>query len=303
MTGRIRGLCQNRRAAPGVAAVIVAALLAVAGCGSSSSHAVAQLPGAAMARAAHVSSAASGYRIAFNMRETVPSAGQVTITGSGSFAVPTHAGSMKLQMALPAGAGAGLGSLQFQAVYVPGTVYLKVPSELAGKLPGAKSWLEMNLDQVGKAAGVSGLGSLTSGASSLNDPSEYLDFLRATSNGSVKDLGQATIDGIKTTHYHAEVDLEKLPDAVPTASRQAVQQLVTALARHGVVTQLPIDAWIDSAHLIRRIALAYSQPVSGSQSVDVSLQVDFKDYGPQPAPTIPAPDQTTNLLALTHGSL
>jgi hypothetical protein len=97
-----------------------------------------------------------------------------------------------------------------------------------------------------------GLGSLINNSSSISNPGQYLDYLRATASGSVQDLGPATASGVRTTHYHAIVDLAKVPAAVPGSERAAAQQLVAALRSHGASTRAPVDVWIDSAHLIRR---------------------------------------------------
>jgi hypothetical protein len=275
-----------------------AVALTIAGCGSSSSPPPST---ATLTNAAYVSSAATGYRIVMNLRETLPGAGQVNVAGAGAFRlVPKHEGSFNMQFNIPAAASSGLSNLQMQAVFVPGTIYVKLPPPLSSRIPGGKPWVQVNLNQLGRASGIPGLASLINGSSSVSNPAQYLDFLRATASGTVKDLGQATVNGIKTTHYHAVVDLNKLPNVVPASSRAAVQQLVTALRSRGAAAQLPIDAWIDSGHRVRRVSTAYSQPINGQQ-VGVALRVDFVEYGPQPAPTIPPASQTQNLLALTGG--
>jgi hypothetical protein len=38
------------------------------------------------------------------------------------------------------------------------------------------------------------------------------------------------------------------------------------------------------------------------KSVAVVVNESFSDYGPQPVPTVPSPDETTNLLSLMHNS-
>lgn len=277
-----------------------AAALLVAACGSSSSSSSKPPPTAALTRAAYVSAAAPGFRFTMNLKETVPSAGQITATGTGGFNVtPRREGAMTMQFSIPAAASQGLGNLRIDAVFVPGTIYMKLPAALTSKLPGGKPWLSINLNQLGRAAGIPGLGSLISGSTSLSNPGQYLQYLRATTNGSVKDLGQATVNGVSTTHYHAVIDLAKLPNVVPPASRATVRQLVAALRSHGT-TQLPVDSWIDSNHLIRRFAMNYSQTLNG-QKVNVNLRMDFVQYGRQPAPTVPPASQTQNLLALTGG--
>ncbi len=114
--------------------------------------------------------------------------------------------------------------------------------------------------------------------------------------GTVEDLGKDAVNGIQTTHYRAKVDLAKLPSTVPAADRASVRQLVSVLQSKGATTQLPIDAWIGSSHLIRRITMSYSEPIAG-QSGKVQLREDFLSYGPQPAPVPPRTSETTDLLS------
>ncbi len=281
-----------------------ATLMFVAGCGGSSSSSSTQT--VSLSRAAYVSAGSSGYRAVMSLRESVPSLGQLTINGNGSFSLPSHAGSMDMQMSIPsaAAAQAGVGSLHMQAVFLPGVLYMKLPPTLADRIPGGKPWWQINLNQIGKLAGIPGLSSLMSGTSSLNDPGQYLDFLRATANGSVRNLGQAEVNGVPTTHYRAAVDFSKLPSAVPASARPGIERLIAALQQRGALThQLPIDAWIDSSHLIRRIEMNFNQPLGTGQSAAMAMRMDFVHYGPQPAPQIPPSGQTLNLAALleAHG--
>ena len=214
------------RAGGALIGLAVAAAL-VAGCGGSSGSG--NTPTVSLSRAADVSSTASGYRIAMSMQGTVPNAGQIHMTGTGSFSPAAHLGAATMQMDLPSSAGTG--TLQLGMVLDKTTVFMKLPASLTSKIPGGKPWLYINLSQVGQVAGIPGLGSLISSSSSLNDPGQYLDYLRATSASSVKNLGQATVNGVHTTEYHAVVDMTKLPNAVPAAQRQTIEQLVNTLKR------------------------------------------------------------------------
>jgi hypothetical protein len=280
-----------------VLAVGVAALV-VAGCGSSSSSSN-HVPTVSLSRAADVSSAAVGYKVAFTLHETASTVGTIDGTGSGSFSPASHLGALSMDMSVPTAAGTG--PLQMQMVLDRTTFYVKLPPQLSSQIPGGKPWVYLNLNQAGQAAGIPGLGSLVNSSSSLTDPGQYLSFLRATAVGSVKDLGPATVNGESTTHYSAEVELSKLPQAVPPSSRQTIRQLVSALEQRGATTRLPIQAWIDSSNLIRRIEVAFTEPVDG-QSVAISLTENFVQYGPQPAPAIPSAGQTANLLSLANTS-
>jgi hypothetical protein len=279
--------------------VVAVAALALAGCGSSSSHSSGQT--VSLTRAAYISGGAQGTKVLMSMQETIPGAGAVTMTANGAFSNAPREGAMTMHMTIPSAAAtqAGLGSLNVQAVLVPGTVYMKMPPQIAAKIPGGKPWWRINLNQAAKLAGIPGLSSLMSSTSSLNDPGQYLDFLRATSNGSVKNLGPATVNGSQTTHYRARIDLAKLPNAVPAARRAAVQQLVATLRQRGLTPSgFPVDAWIDSSNLIRQMQMAYAQPLPGGQSANVAMKMDYLAYGPQPKPTAPPQGQTLDLLAL-----
>ena len=233
------------------------------------------------------------------VHETIPSVGQIDIAGTGSVSPTTHFGAMTMQMYLPPAAGTGM--LQLQMVLDRTAIYLKLPPALASKIPGNKPWVYVNLDQAAKAAGIPGVGSLFSSAKSLGDPSQQLEYLRATSAGSVKDLGQTTVNGVRTTGYHAVIDLAKLPRIVPAAQRQSIEQLVAALRRKGVATLIPANVWIDSSHLIRRMQMTLTEPLpGGNESARIAMTQNFLQYGPQPVPAIPSPSQSLNLFSLVH---
>lgn len=280
--------------------MLAAAALLLAACGGSSSTTETST---ALTRAAYVSSAATGYKAAMRLRETVGSL-RIVMTGTGSFTPADHTGSLIYKLNAPAAVGSPIRHpVRMKAVYSGTNVYFKMPA-LTTKLPTGKPWVSLQVSKLAKAEGIPGLSSLLSGTSSLNDPGRYLAYLRATSSQSVKNLGPATIDGVKTTHYHAEIELSKLIHAVPASARPGVAQLVAALQKQRAETRIPVDAWIDGAHLVRRLAMKYTQRVASiSQSARVSLRMDFVDYGPQPKPRIPPPSHTTSLLALLHGPM
>lgn len=285
--------------------LISVASLALAACGGSSSSTSANRT-ISLSRAAYVSSGASGYKALLKMQESIPSVGQLTMNGTATFGLTSHAGTINMQMNLPAAAAqqSGLGTtLPMQVVLVPGTFYLKLPTQLAEKIPGAKPWWRIDLAQLSKVSGLAGLSSLFS-SSSTTEPAQYLYMLRAASNGGVKNLGTETINGVSTTHYRAQINMAKVPSVAPPKQRAALRQLMAALKKRGAATPsvIPMDAWIDSHNLIRQIQMHYSESVSG-QAANINMKMDFVNYGPQPAPQIPPPDQTLNLVKLLqqHG--
>jgi hypothetical protein len=228
----------------------------------------------------------------------------MTATGSGSFSTTDKSGTLALNMTVP-GTGAALGPLALQLIIKGQSFYMKLPSSLSSIIPGGKQWMAINLSQLGKVSNLPGLGSLVQSEGSMSDPGQYLSYLRATSASGIKDVGSATIDGVKTTHYQAELDLNRLPAVVPAADRAATVQLVAKLKKTTHVSYSPIDAWIDSDNRVRRIALNYAMTVpvqtgQAAQRVTLNLTEDFMDYGPQPVPAAPPAGQTEQLTSLLH---
>lgn len=285
-----------------IATALVGSGALIAGCGGSSNGGSSGHGGTgnggsktaiSLRRAADISSDAAGYRLNMVMAESV--AGQsINLSANGSYTPKSHQASMTLDIALPESVG---GEQRFKMVMSKDTFYMKFPAALANQLPGGKPWFSISLDQLGKAAHVPGVGSLLSSSSSLNDPGEYLDFLRAAAAGSVTDIGQEQVDGVQTTHYQAQLQFSKLADAMPSTYKQ----MFSALGQKASVPDFPVDVWIDGSDLVRQIMMNVKATVAG-HTVGVQVTENFSHYGIQPAPAIPSAVQTSNLLALMKSS-
>jgi hypothetical protein len=289
-------LVRARRIAVGLngvaaTAVAVAVAVAVAGCGGASTPA-----GSVIARAADVSDAATGYTVQMSMNEMVPGAGTVQIAGTGAFSRVSHSGEMTMTVQ-----AAGQ-NLQLQEIILGPTFYVKEPPAVAAKLPGGKPWLEVDLSKAGGQY-LSTVSSLMSSSSETN-PAAFLDYLKAESN-QVKDLGQATVAGVTTTHYRATIDLDKAGTGQPASIHALDQRLLKQLP--GKVldsTDLPADVWIDASHRVREMNFTMKViPNSLNETIPISVNVIMTGYGPQATPTPPPASQTLNLLALlkAHG--
>jgi hypothetical protein len=269
-----------------VALSAITAALLIAGCGGSSSSGKAKT-----VRAAYVSSSAAGYQIA--VKVTGRAAGHpVNATGNGTFTQAPHAGRLKLDVSVPT---LGRRDVQIDAVILGKDFYLKLPPSFAGKIPGGKPWLELNLAQVGKSVGIQGLPSLTDNPG--DNPAEFLHVLRAASTGGVQNLGRQTIDGVSTTGVRATVDLSKVVDALPASRRPSVSSAIAPIEKLTGLRYLPIEAWVDSSNHVRRIVLSEAGHVEG-QPFSENVQLDFVKYGPEPVPAAPPADEVTNIMSL-----
>jgi endonuclease YncB( thermonuclease family) len=300
-------LAGRRRAArTAVVAACGVLALAAAGCGSSGSGGGIQ-PAAAQAirTAATTSTGAQGYKLNLSMKISSPALPTaITATGNGAFSPRNRTGTMTIDMNLAniPGAAQQLGSsdMKMNEVIDGTTFYVQLPAFLASKLPGGKPWMKIDLAKAGAAAGIPGFSSLL-GGSSQNDPSQFLQYLRAA-GGSVTTVGSERINGVSTTHYQTAINLDRVGSQLPSASRAAAQQAISSMEKLTGLHSIPVDVWIDGSHLVRRMSISFTEHVGG-QALALQMQIDIPEYGPQPAPTVPPADQVGDLTAMLGSSL
>jgi hypothetical protein len=168
-----------------IAFVIVsgAAVLALAGCGSTS-HAAAS---DAVAKAA-TSTRAKGSEH-FTLTGSVQALGQkIPISASGDFKNTPQPGSGTMTISVDVGGN----KAPVNAIFAGWTVYLR-SALFAATLPNGKSWIKIDTRKAATFSGID-LNQL-----SANNPSEILSALEKTS--STTKAGTDTIDGVKATHY------------------------------------------------------------------------------------------------------
>jgi hypothetical protein len=195
----------------------------------------------------------------------------ITATGSGAFDLPNHSGSMSMTMTGTSGA-----AVQIEMVMQGSTVYVRLPSALAS---GGKPWVKGDLLKLSHVAGLSSLGR----DSTVSDPTRILDSLRSVSDGVVNE-GRERINGVAATHYQAEV--------IPS---QLLGHGADAAIAQAMPATIPVDVWIDSRQLVRRVRLSLDMSAPGGQSLQELVSLDLGHYGPQPAPVIPPPAQVADL--------
>jgi len=253
-----------------------------------------------IAQAATVSSQAPGYRMHLGLTMS-SSAFPGAITGYGDAVIdPRHqSASTSLTIdfsAVPQAAQALGGTAVTMNVIVDGRVaYLKLPQALLDQVPsfGDKPWVKMNL---AKTSGIPGLFS-TGGDPTTSDPGQMLRYLSAASD-SVTNEGSQRVDGVQTTHYHAQLSLDRLAAHVPAADQAPIQQALSKLREATGTTGLPVDVWVDAHQLVRRTAVSMSLHVAGGPSLQETVVADLSDYGPQPRPAIPPAGQVQDASGL-----
>jgi hypothetical protein len=168
---------------------------------------------------------------------------------------------------------------------------------LVSKIPtlNGKPWLKIDLAKASAAAGVPGISSLVNNPTS-SDPSQFLQYLRAA--GTISQDGTEVVNGIQTTRYKATISLDKVPNVVPPANRQAAQAAIQGIEKVTNLHQIPVVAWIDGHNLVRRIQLSFNEKVPNGGTVNSKITVDILNYGPQPPATVPPSDQVSDISSL-----
>jgi hypothetical protein len=176
-----------------------------------------------------------------------------------------------------------------------GTVaYMHMPL-LAGKLPGRKEWVRLDLE---KAASLQGLDlAQLQGFAEGSDPRQMLDFLRAVSS-EVTRVGTEDVRGVETTHYFAVVDFQKA--LADLAKKSGQSSLLTQLGGFASSLQnVPLDVWVDADNLVRRMNMDLSFAVPGqSGEAKVSMAMEIFDYGQPVTVDVPPASDTVDFSAL-----
>jgi|SRR3954447_12017286 hypothetical protein len=170
---------------------------------------------------------------------------------------------------------------QIRVIYLGHTIYLNTP-QVAKEI--GKPWAKVDLQKALAGQGID-LSSLS--GVQPNDASDQLSTLKAASGDNTKRVGSETIKGVKTTHYHATVDLNLLPKRVKPSERAAAQQTVQRVIKLTGTSKIPVDVWIDAQHHVRQERYVQHQPIGGRPGT-MDMTLGFYDYGAPVAIHAPA---------------
>jgi hypothetical protein len=210
-----------------------------------------------IAQAAMLSSATPGYRV--DLRITIASAflrAPMVATGTGIVVPQDRAASVSIATDVsqfPRAVQALGGTRLRLAMIIDGdAVYIRFPQAIAARIPSlpGKVWFRLHDSQLIGLPGVSSL----SNSPAMGDPGRVLQYLSAAPSDVTRD-GRQLINGVSTTHYHAELSLARLAAGVPTPDRAAAQQSLYKLEQAIDQNSFPIDVWIDNEQRVRQIVM------------------------------------------------
>jgi hypothetical protein len=274
------------------ALVVIGAMVLVLSGGPAGSGSVSL--GGPVALAAERTARMPGERM--TMIEKVTSPGSTfTMHGGGVFDGHTGLGQMSFQIS---GGGAMDGSVREISVgSAPSTMvlYMQMP-QLASKLPAGKSWIRMDMQELGKKAGVD----LSSLDSMNQSPTASLQRLEAM--GDVHEVGVERVGGQLLTHYAGDEDFSRLPDVVPASQRGAASKLAQFLEKQTGETRIPEDVWIDRKGMIRRVREQLQLKTTDANGNAVTLGEDMtiglSDFRGHSGIQLPPDDQVVDITSL-----
>jgi hypothetical protein len=207
-----------------------------------------------------------------------------TVTGSGQLDLTSNA--FNLHVNAPSGGSD-------EVLETGGVLYIQVPAAQESSVPGNKPWESIDLNQVDEAK----LGKSFSQLSSLNseDPTQALSNLSAVSD-NVTAIGPATVAGVATTEYKAEVDLAKVAAQAQTREGAKAAGAITQEQQALGTSPIPVSVWIDSTGLVRQVSEQIPIPAASTGASNgngtATVTMSFSGFGtpvqlaPPPAPQV-----------------
>jgi hypothetical protein len=252
-----------------IAAAAAAAIVVATSGGGGVALAGRALVSTPISLAADVTTSEAGFRFTLEIDET----------GGGRNVETTASGAIDERPAMSGSMAVEAGSQASQVLFVGPSMYMQLPN-------APTPWVRVDLAAYEHALGVASIGGSA-------DPSQALDFLREAD--AVTDLGNATIDGVLTTHYSAVADLERYALGVAPPLRAAAQQDANELRRLTGSTRFPLDVWVDRQDRVRQLGLSPPPVCSAAGPVQTATTIDYYDYGPQPPVAAPPSADVTNM--------
>jgi hypothetical protein len=266
--------------------------LAVAACGGGTSGSTGQATVAAttpsgsaqqaVLQAAAKGAAVKSARISFTVTMSGATPADGTFTGEGAFSAQKARVSIDMSQI-----GTGQLNGQIDAVFDHAIMYMRLPTQLAQRLPPGNDWIKFDLAKLGKEQGID-FGALFNQFGS-SDPSRSLEFLKAA-QADFREIGSEAVRGAETTHYRGTIDLEQLAEDAPANLREIYRQL----AEMSKQARVRVDVWIDDQGRTRR--MSYEQTMDDGSAM--KLTQEYYDFGADVDVTTPPADQVLDITAL-----
>lgn len=239
-------------------------------------------------RVAYEKTVAETARMSFGMDMSgLPEGVSLNLKGEG--VVDLGAGTAQMTMRMqPSGAGMpGLGEIQMRQI--GNVIYQKLPPQARAGMPEGKTWIRTDLDALMRKQYGADMDQ-TQAQNGANDLTGQLNALRGVSSDGVEKVGEESVRGAQTTHYRAEIDLEKAAGE-DEAAKRAYEQMRKQFG----TTKVPVEVWIDRDGLLRRFEMTMTHTApeqDGSGDVTMTFVQEYYDFG-TPVNVQPPPAEKT----------
>ncbi|HEV2062479.1 MAG TPA: hypothetical protein VGR12_06465 [Solirubrobacteraceae bacterium] len=252
-----------------LAAVAAPAGLA-AGCGSDDLPSISAADAAQATRDAHTART--------TMRVEMTGMGlprPITVTGEGVTATDAPQMNMTFELGdlLPGG--------ETHLVLDGARLYAQLPQGGGFELPGGASWVRLDLARMVAALGIEPRG--------LREvfrmtPQQQLESIQAA--GSMKEVGEEEIDGVRTTHLRGTLTLRDYARTLPAERRAELRRAIRQIAEltgeepEALDEPTPTELWVDEDAHVRRMVQSSKVPAQeGMPPGSIKIAVEFDDFG------------------------
>jgi hypothetical protein len=235
-----------------------------------------------LAQAADTSARTTGVKVGIDATIEGPQGEDAEMTGSGVMDMRGQRGEFTYQIA----------GQEMRQVMDRFVMYMQSP-QLEPALDDGKEWAKLDLEKSSRELGFD-LGAVQQPGSS--DPRQTFSQLKAVS-GEIEKVGTDDVRGVETTHYSADVEIDKLHEAIPPARRAAARRSVQRMKELTGLDDYPLDVWIDDDDLVRRMRFQMDMKVGG-QDVGFDMSMDFFDYGTRVRIETPPDEEVQDLTEL-----
>jgi hypothetical protein len=246
-------------------------------------------PGVALAGFAARTARAGSARLEMQMRMIgLPGSGTIVIDATGVVAFRARAADMRMHVVSPAGVSFTMREImRWPVLYMRSRVF-------ASATRAHRPWVRLDMASLERAHGID-LNALQ--GTSNGDPAQMLSTLEGESD-SISVVGHPRVRGVRTTHYHAVIDLSKVArSASPSlraAARRSEARLAAMLGKH----LMPMDVWVGADGRVRRVAYRMSVPIAGTgSSTTTVVRMDMYAFGVPVHVTAPPAARTTDITA------
>ncbi|MBB6471794.1 LppX_LprAFG lipoprotein [Sphaerisporangium rubeum] len=260
-----------------------AMLIAVSACGQPTQSTAQPLGSVKLAAAealqASVKSAESvdSYQAQISVDFTSPKDGAGSVTGTMVYHQKPQVASDVTLDKISAGGQNVPGGVR--VILLGQTAYMKV--EMLNKLlGGTKSWIKLDLAELGRSAGVD--------ASQFLAQAQQLDLKTSvkmiTGSKDVKAVGTETVGGVDTTHYKGTFPVAAAVQQLDPEMRQKLEPQL------GELKDMKFDAWIDAENLPRKMEMN-----GAAEGGTFKAALQFSQFNEAAEVTAPPADQVGDL--------